>query len=205
MTMSDIRVKICGVSRDEDIAAVNRALPDYVGFVFAPSTRQVTSEVARRLRARLDGRVIPVGVFVEEAPARIAELYERGTIAAAQLHGSYRPRQIRELRERCGPGLTIIRAVAVGEGFAPGLLNIPKDVDYPLLDYPQPGSGKRFDWSLLARMTRPYFLAGGVGLANLDEALALNPFCVDVSSGVETDGVKDSRKIDELVERVRRA
>jgi phosphoribosylanthranilate isomerase len=233
-TKGATKIKICGLFRDEDIDAVNRALPDYGGFVFAPSVRRVTPEVAARLRARLNGRVIPVGVFVEEAPERIAELYARGLFAAAQLHGTYRPEQIGELRRLCGAELAIIRAVAVdggggngsaaacvasagvtanesvtvGAGKAPDLLrifDIEKEVDYPLFDYARPGSGRRFDWSLLARVTRPYFLAGGIGLGNIDEALALKPYCIDVSSGVETDGVKDPRKIKELVERVRSA
>jgi phosphoribosylanthranilate isomerase len=203
--MSDSRVKICGIFRDEDVAAVNRALPDYAGFVFAPSARQLTPKTARRLRERLDARVAAVGVFVEEAPERIAEMYARGLFEVAQLHGTYRPEQIRELRRRCGAELGIIRAVTVDEGFAPDRLNIPKEVDFPLFDYRQPGSGRRFDWSLLGGVERPYFLAGGIGLANVDEALALAPYCIDVSSGVETDGVKDERKINDLVERVRRA
>jgi phosphoribosylanthranilate isomerase len=74
-----------------------------------------------------------------------------------------------------------------------------------LFDYRRPGSGRRFDWSLLAGVTRPYFLAGGIGLENISEALELEPYCIDVSSGVETDGVKDPHKIDELVKRVRHA
>ncbi|MDR2587666.1 MAG: phosphoribosylanthranilate isomerase [Coriobacteriales bacterium] len=211
--MSNSRIKICGLFRDEDVVAVNRALPDYVGFVFAPSTRQVTAETAQRLRAQLDERIIAVGVFVEEAPERIVEMYACGLFAAAQLHGTYQPEQIHALRELCGANLTIIRAVALDEGVkvhipltpVPLTPSIPDEVDFPLFDYRQPGSGRRFDWRLLAGIERPYFLAGGIGLGNLSEALALNPYCIDVSSGAETDGIKDSSKIKELVERVRRA
>jgi phosphoribosylanthranilate isomerase len=200
--MSTTRVKICGLFREEDVAAVNHALPDYVGFVFAPSTRRVTPDEAALLRAQLDERIVPVGVFVEETAERMATLYARGLFAAAQLHGACQPEQIHELRQRCGDELTIIRAVTPEA--SPELLRLPPEVDYPLFDSRQPGSGRRFDWRLLAGVTRPYFLAGGIGLETLDEALALEPYCIDVSSGVETDGVKDSRKINELVKRVRR-
>jgi indole-3-glycerol phosphate synthase len=207
--MHEIRVKICGLSRDEDVAAVNVALPDYAGFVFAPSRRQVTPEEAARLRAQLDGRIVPVGVFVEEDIERIAELYARGLFEYAQLHGAYLPEQIDGLRRRCGASLGIIRAVTVDEGFDPALLPLEHPsaehgIDYLLFDYRRPGSGRRFDWKLLKGVQRPYFLAGGVTRENLDEALALAPFAVDVSSGVETDGLKDPRKIIEFVRSVRR-
>jgi phosphoribosylanthranilate isomerase len=209
--------------------AVNAALPDYAGFVFAPSTRQVTPDEAARLRAQLDGRIVPVGVFVEEKVERIAALHARGLFEVAQLHGSYRQEQIDELKRLCGAQMGtqveaqvgtqsgtqvsaqsgtqvgIIRAVAVDEGFAPDLLRIDSGVDYLLFDYRQPGSGRRFDWRLLEGVRRPYFLAGGITLDNLDEALALAPFAVDVSSGVESNGVKDPRKIQDFTERVRRA
>ncbi|MDR2197029.1 MAG: phosphoribosylanthranilate isomerase [Coriobacteriales bacterium] len=254
-TTHTTRIKICGIFREADVAAVNRALPDYVGFVFAPSTRRVTPEHAASLRAQLDERIVSVGVFVEEAPERIAELYDRGLFAAAQLHGAWQPEQIGELRQRCGANLTIIRAVAVeltkgtvpncqlfecGHGVAKhlekvdnlepsplstrsrpqtqpsplstqpsplstDLLHIADEVDYPLFDYREPGSGRTFDWSCLAGIRRPYFLAGGIGLGNIEEALELKPYCIDVSSGAETDGVKDSQKINELVKRVRQA
>ncbi|MDR1082965.1 MAG: phosphoribosylanthranilate isomerase, partial [Coriobacteriales bacterium] len=178
---------------------------DYVGFVFAPSRRQVTPDGAASLRARLDERVTAVGVFVEEEPQRIAELYERGLFEVAQLHGAYHSEQLDELKERAGSGLKIIRAVAVDENFAPDLLHTEKSVDYLLFDYQQPGSGRRFDWHLLKGVRSPYFLAGGISLENLDEALELRPFAVDVSSGVESDGLKDACKIREFIERVRRA
>jgi phosphoribosylanthranilate isomerase len=197
------KVKICGLSRDEDIEAVNSVLPDYAGFVFAPSRRQVTSKEARQLRERLDRRVIAVGVFVDESVERIATLYHQGLFEMAQLHGSYRPEQIDELKKRCDMRLGIVRAVAVDEGFAPALLRVEDGVDYVLLDYRQPGSGRRFDWRLLKGVRYPYFLAGGLSVDNLDEALALGPYGVDVSSGVETGGRKDARKIREFVEKVR--
>ncbi|MDR1015468.1 MAG: phosphoribosylanthranilate isomerase [Coriobacteriales bacterium] len=208
--MSEIRVKICGLFRDEDVAAVNVALPDYVGFVFAPSRRQVTPDEAARLRAQLDGRIVPVGVFVEERIERIAELHAQGLFEYAQLHGAYLSEQIDELKRRCGASLEVIRAVTVDEGFDPALLPVEHTstahgIDCLLFDYRRPGSGRRFDWGLLKGVQRPYFLAGGVTRENLDEALALAPFAVDVSSGVETDGLKDARKIIEFVRRVRQA
>lgn len=204
------RVKICGLRRPEDVEAVNRALPEYAGFVFAPGRRRVSAEEAARLRRDLDPRVAAVGVFVDEDPAVIAGLLGARIIAVAQLHGREDAGYIRLLRERCG--CPIIKAVRVGE--APpaldGLPAPPTGPDYPLFDAapaggPPGGSGRTFDWSLLHGCRgRPFFLAGGLTSANVAEAIRrLSPFAVDASSGVETDGQKDAGKIREFVGAVR--
>jgi phosphoribosylanthranilate isomerase len=201
-------IKICGLSRDADIDAVNAALPDYAGFVFAPSRRQVSAATAARLVRRLDERIVPVGVFVD-APAReIVELFERGVIRMAQLHGSETADYVGSLKAACA--IPVIKAVAVdGARTLAGQLGEEAcaGADFLLLDARRPGSGQRFDWDLLAtvRPSRPYFLAGGIDEANIDEALALCPHAIDVSSGAETDGVKDGAKIRALVARVRAA
>lgn len=197
------KVKICGLSRVEDIDAVNSALPDYIGFVFAESRRQVNEKTAAILKARLDLRIKSVGVFVNQDIGTIAGLYREGIIDLVQLHGDEDGEYIRRLRQSCD--CRIIKAVSVA-GCLPG---IPEGADYLLFDTASAGrggTGNTFDWSLLKKHKGvPYFLAGGLDASNISEAIhLLRPYCVDVSSGVETDGVKDIEKIDTLVRMIRR-
>jgi len=193
-----IRVKICGLSRPEDIDAVNHALPDYIGFVFAPSRRRVDEKTAARLKERLDARIRAVGVFVNQDMQTVAALYRNGVIGLVQLHGDEDEGYARRLRDSCGCG--IIRSVAVGAGLPP----VPEGYDYLLFDTAtaqRGGTGKTFDWNLLKGYSGPpYFLSGGLAAENLPRAIeALSPFCLDVSSGVETGGVKDAEKIDQFI------
>lgn len=197
------RVKICGLSRKEDIDAVNRVLPDYIGFVFAESRRRVDADTAAKLKARLDDRIKVVGVFVNQGVEYIAELHRKGIIDLAQLHGDEDDVYIRRLREECG--CEIIKAVGVGKALP---VSLPENPDYLLFDAAsvvRGGSGKTFDWNILQGYKGlPYFLAGGLTLANVGEAVnLLEPFGVDVSSGVETDGLKDREKIDRFVRLVK--
>ncbi|MDR2109088.1 MAG: phosphoribosylanthranilate isomerase [Coriobacteriales bacterium] len=198
------RVKICGLSRPADIAAVNAALPDYIGFVFAPSKRQVTPQQAARLRTGLDDRIQVVGVFVDADPQEVEALATTGVIDIAQLHGAS-PDAVAAVAVtlRANSALPLIVAQpVVGE-----ISSSASPADYLLYDYASPGSGKTFDWQLLAGRAgnKPFFLAGGINLENIDAALALQPpaFCIDISSGAETDGKKDAEKIAALVGRVR--
>jgi phosphoribosylanthranilate isomerase len=191
------RIKICGLSRPEDVEAVNAALPDFVGFVFAPSRRQVTLEQARRLSSGLDARIIPVGVFVDAPLEQIIEAVKSGAIHTVQMHGSEDRAAIAEMKH-CLPDTPLIKAYHVVEG-----------ADYLLLDNKIPGSGRPLACSSgelhakLAASTLPVFLAGGITLETIEQALALNPWALDISSGAETDGVKDAAKIAALVQRVR--
>ncbi len=193
------RVKICGLRRECDIAYANRLLPDYIGFIFAKKSRRyLTPETAAQLKARLDGRIKAVGVFVDAPAEEIAALAQAGTIDLVQLHGHEDAAYIRALRESVS--LPLIQAFRV---------DTPDDLrraeasatDYILLDNGAGGTGERFDWSLLQEMRRPFFLAGGLDADNAPEAIAqTHPFAVDVSSGVETDGVKDFEKMKAFVQ-----
>ncbi|MDR0916684.1 MAG: phosphoribosylanthranilate isomerase [Oscillospiraceae bacterium] len=190
------RVKICGLMRDADIDAVNACLPDFAGFVFAPSRRRVTIDRAATLSARLDTRIVPVGVFVDAAINEIAEIAERGVIRIAQLHGGESEDYIAELRRRAD--IPIIKAFRGGEA-------TETRADYVLLDGVNPGSGAALDWSAIAPPTVPWFLAGGLQPENVrDATTTLNPYAVDVSSGVETDSAKDFGKIRKFIDEVRR-
>jgi phosphoribosylanthranilate isomerase len=196
------RIKICGLSRIEDIIIVNRVLPDYIGFVFAPSIRQVDERTAAMLKGQLDRRIKAVGVFVNHDIAVVASLYQSGVIDLVQLHGDEDEAYIAKLKERCG--CPVIKSISVGDT----LPTLPQNVEYYLFDTlsgKRGGTGEAFDWSVLRNYNgQPYFLAGGLTIANIPEAVhKLSPFCIDVSSGAETDGKKDPDKIDQIVRLVR--
>ena len=196
-----IKIKICGLCRMEDIAAVNAALPDYIGFVFAESRRRVDIKTAAALKEGLDPRITPVGVFVNEDIHMIAELYQNNIISMAQLHGDEDGRYIDRLKKRCD--CPVIKVAAVLDR----LPAIPAGADYALYDTvanTRGGAGVPFDWKLLEDKGPPYFLAGGLNAGNIADAVRFLPFCVDVSSGVETQGIKDPKKIAEFVRSVRR-
>ena len=200
--MSDAKIKICGLTRLEDIEAANALLPDYIGFVFwERSKRNVTKEQAKELKSRLDSRIKAVGVFVDAEIDFIADLVSCGIIDVAQLHGSEDEDYILQLRERLD-GAEIIKAFNINkiESFDEAEKS---SADHIMIDSGK-GSGIAFDWSKLERLKRPYFLAGGLSTENISEVLAsIKPFAVDVSSGVETDGLKDSAKMKRFVESVR--
>jgi len=184
-----MKIKICGLFREEDIAAANEAMPDYIGFVFAPSRRQITPARAACLRARLSPGITPVGVFVNSSIENIIALYEAGIISMAQLHGEENEDYIARLP------MPVIKAVKVHE-------SRQTRADYLLLDSGA-GSGRAFDWTQIGQIERPWFLAGGISLGNIDEAMRLRPYAIDVSSGAETDGLKTCAKMIALSERVR--
>lgn len=201
------KIKICGLTRLCDIDAANEAMPDYVGFVFAESRRQVTAAQALALRERLHERIVPVGVFVNDDASHILALVEQGVIGAIQLHGEEDERYIEKIKTgiRSISETMIIKAVSVSRiGDAQKWENTC--ADYLLLDNKGGGTGVCFDWRCIGHMRKPYFLAGGLGPGNIEAAInQVNPYAVDVSSGVETDGYKDSEKMKELVRRVRGA
>lgn len=195
------KIKICGLFREEDISYVNEARPDYAGFVFAKSRRQVTPAQADALRAGLLPGILPVGVFVNADYREIISLYRAGIIAMAQLHGQEDEAYIRRLGARSG-GMPVMKAVRV-ERAEDILAWQDSAADYLLLDHGSGGTGVSFDWKLIPKMEKPYFLAGGIHLGNIEAALALHPYGIDVSTGAEEGGVKSREKIIRLVQTVR--
>lgn len=201
------RIKICGLFREADVDFANEAGPDFIGFVFAESRRRVSAAAAARLLSGLRNGIVPVGVFVNAPPEEIAALYRDGVIGAAQLHGGEDAPYIRRLKTLSGyAGRTpvpVIKVFRVGGAAGAGWDDpaLYAGADYLLLDSGS-GSGKPFDWGILPSsppIPLPWFLAGGVSLENIDSALSYSPFAVDVSSGAETDGVKDRQKMTALV------
>lgn len=198
------KLKLCGLARICDIEAANRLNPEYIGFVFAKKSRRyVDPAQARKLRARLNKGISPVGVFVNESPEAIADLVRSAIIDVVQLHGSEDEDFLRKLRELVS--CPIIKAFSV---------KTPQDVriacessaDLILLDSGGGGTGTVFDWNLLEPIRRPWFLAGGLSPENAADAIRrLAPYGVDVSSGIETDGVKDIQKMNDFVRAVRGA
>lgn len=199
---SQIKIKLCGLMRPSDIEAANLLHPDYVGFAFAKKSRcYVSLERVRTLKELLHPEILSVGVFVDEEPE--AAWLSTGVIDMAQLHGGEDETYIKKLR-----GLTdkpIIKAFSVRDG-----QDIQKacesSADFVLLDAGDGGTGTAFDRELLAGMDRPYFLAGGLDASTVGDAVRRwQPYAVDVSSGIETDGRKDAEKMRDFVESVRNA
>ena len=196
------KIKLCGLSRRCDIEAANALMPDYVGFVFAEgSKRRVTPAQARALKNALSPRILAVGVFVDEAPATVAALLGGGVIDAAQLHGGEDAAYIRALRRMTDrPIWQAFRVRTRADVEQAGR----SEADCILLDAGA-GTGTAFDWGLLDRVERPYFLAGGLDTENVAGAIRLlRPFGVDVSSGIESGGGKDAEKMAAFVAAVRR-
>ena len=197
------KIKICGLRTREDIAAVNAAKPDFAGFIveYPRSFRSVSAEEVKALSAGLSGEIIPVGVFVNAPLELVTGLLECGAIRMAQLHGQEDEAYLGTLRSYTDQPL--IRAFSVGSR-EDAELALTSTADYILLDQGGGGTGKTFDWSLVPGISRPYFLAGGLGAENLRRAVeTLHPWAVDVSSGVETERRKDPQKIRETVQLVR--
>ena len=206
-----VKLKICGMRRSEDIEMANRYKPDYIGFVFADSPRKVSYGQAKELSSLLSDDIVPVGVFVNEHMKLIVDLFKDGIIEMAQLHGDEDEKYIRNLKdksiEETGKQIPVINAIEIKEGadYDDELLKWRDSVsDYFILDSGK-GSGKTFDWSLIDKESEFFmnsiFLAGGLNSENLALAIEeFNPFAVDLSSSVETDGFKDEEKIEEIIE-----
>lgn len=196
------KIKMCGLSRLCDIDAANELKPEYVGFVFAKkSSRYLAPEQAAKLKKMLSPDIWAVGVFVDEKPEIVAGLLDNGTIDIAQLHGAESEEYIKKLRQLTDKPL--IRAFRIQS--AADIDDADNSsADYVLLDSGA-GTGSVFDWGLIRNIRRPYFLAGGLAPDNVENAVnKLHPFAVDVSSGIETDGVKDKLKMAAFVAAVRK-
>ena len=197
-----VKIKICGLKRLEDIKLVNKYKPDYIGFVFADSKRKVSHDLAGKLKENLDSDIISVGVFVDAPQDEILELYDKGIIEIAQLHGIESEEYIRNLKEKTNYKLKIIKAIEMSEDT--DLLSYDTSkADYLLFDSGK-GSGKTFDWRLIRKdLKKEFFLAGGLNSSNVIEAIdEFNPYAIDLSSSLETDGFKDENKIKEIMEAI---
>jgi len=187
-------VKICGTTSEEDALLSVAMGADALGFIFAPSPRQVTPSLVADIVKRLPPEILTIGVFRDEAPNRVAEIVHKTGLVGAQLHGVERPAQVRTVAES-------VRFVI--KGFTAGSSLVREAASYGadaiLLDAPRPGSGQLFDWSLTGEVPDGVrlMLAGGLDPDNVaDAVVAVQPWAVDVVSGVESSpGRKDARKL----------
>ncbi|MDP1821210.1 MAG: phosphoribosylanthranilate isomerase [Acidimicrobiales bacterium] len=197
-------VKICGITSEEDALLAVAMGADAVGFVFAPSARQLAPARAADIVKRLPPEIMTVGVFRDDAPQRVVDVVQQAGLAAAQLHGHESSETTRYVRERIR---VVIKAFPGGD---PELANVADyQADVVLLDSASPGSGRVFDWSLAegAPSGHRILLAGGLHPGNVGEAIArVRPWGVDVSTGVESfPGVKDPRKVRAFINEARDA
>ena len=197
-------VKICGITTEEDALLAVAMGADAVGFVFAPSTRQVAVDHARDIARRLPAEVLTVGVFRGEARQRVVEIVHRAGLRVAQLHGQESAEDTAWVRERVG---FVIKAFPAGSPALDSARSYGADV--VLIDSHAPGSGEMFDWSLAegAPIGRRFVLAGGLTPGNVADAIEqVRPWGVDVSTGVESSpGHKDPVKVRDFIRNARAA
>ncbi len=199
------KIKICGLTRPEDILYVNEAKPDYIGFVFAENRRRtLTRDKAHELKEMLSSDIKAVGVFLNNDMNYVISLVQDGIIDIVQLHGDEDEEYIKYLRAHIkAPIIKAVRAVSADKILEAEHL----DADYLLIDTYEKGAaggtGRVFDWGIIPKLHKPFFLAGGLDPENIREAMKTDAFALDMSSGVETDGLKDRDKIIRTVKTVR--
>ena len=202
-----MKIKTCGLFREEDINYANELKPDYIGFVFAESKRKVGVEKASDLKKKLDKEIKSVGVFVNDNLDFILNLIKEKIIDVVQLHGNEDNDFLDNLKTKTNA--KIIKFIPVENAeYILNSLNVISD--FILLDNLKGGVGKTFNWNYLKEafelnnnlrknFNKKYFLAGGLNKENIGEALKFNPYCVDLSGGLETDGVKDYEKMKYII------
>ena len=197
------KIKICGLRRQQDIEYANTLEPDYIGFVFADSKRQVHEDTAAFLKKKLADNIKAVGVFVYDSVEKVAQIANSGIIDIIQLHGDETPEYYHRLRTKTDK--PIIKVIRVKD--KKSLVNLEDyDCDYFLLDTFKTGKfggvGQTFDYNILADavIPKPFFMAGGLTVENVSEIIfQTSPYGVDVSGGVEIDGYKDFTKMTEFI------
>ncbi len=200
----DLFVKICGITSEADALLSISFGADAVGFIFAPSTRQIAVQAVSDIVKRLPPEILTVGVFRDEAPQRVVELVHQANLGAAQLHGHESPQESVWIRERIP---MVIKAFSAGD---PTIARFQEfGADFLLIDGDTPGSGKVFDWRLaegVVDRTR-FIISGGLRPDNVAEAVSfLHPAGVDVSTGVESaPGRKDPLLIRDFIVNARNA
>ncbi len=210
------KVKICGLRTLADVELVNRYQPEYAGFVFASTRRFVTDEQALLMRKKLADSIQAVGVFVDEPMKHVVQLCDMGVINIVQLHGNETEDYIRALKQKTD--ICVIKAVRVQRA-EQVMESMSSVADFMLFDTYKKGmpggTGERFSLGLLQEgiaklrerncTIKPYFLAGGLDCGNVAQVIRQTDcYAVDVSTGVETDGVKDEMKVKRFLECVRK-
>lgn len=203
-----VRIKVCGNKSHKDIEILNAHKPDYAGFIFANSKRQVSPKFAKELIIGLDSNIKRVGVFVNSEASDITDIVRSCGLDVIQLHGD-EPQEVIEQIKSALPSTEVWKAIRVTDSEIKDKLD-SYSVDAYLLDTFNKGlyggTGEAFNWQWAEDLYNSYrlVLAGGLNLTNVNEAIAMvRPYCVDLNSGVETDGAKDERKIAEIILSIR--
>lgn len=196
------KVKICGVKREIDVDAINNSLPEYVGFVFYnKSKRFIDDKKASKLRNKISDNVKTVGVFVNDDINHIFNLYRSKIINVIQLHGDEDENYINKIRYKL-PEAEVWKSFIIRDEIDIQDAN-NCSADMVVLDNGY-GDGKCFDWTLIRYLNRPFILAGGLNIDNVASAIYdVHPYCIDISSGVETRGLKDGNKIEDITMLIR--
>lgn len=205
-------IKVCGLRREEDIDYANKLLPDYVGFIFAKSKREVSKSCAKILSDKLKNEIKKVGIFVNEDPDTVLSVAEEVKLDVIQLHGDESNDYIKILRLKLKEkniNIEVWKAIRVKN--SKSLCEIKNlDVDGILLDtYSKEaygGLGECFDWKIVSDIEteKKIILAGGLDETNIEEAKSIvKPDIIDVSSGIETEGFKDYEKMKKFIEKGR--
>lgn len=226
-----MKIKFCGLFRECDIEFANALMPDFVGFVFAENSRRfVDFALAKRLKARLDSSIKAVGVFVDSPVERVCEALQSKIIDMVQLHGNENNAYISALRESLqknyGNATPIIKAIKMRDSHSLEKA-LESSADFILLDSANAGSGVAFEWNLLAQKLQDsrvldshdslvldsqdfkcdfatrFFLAGGINADNIAKAMSLNPYAIDISSGIESQGIKNFAKMQQIIQIIR--
>lgn len=197
-------VKICGITNEDDALFAVAMGADAVGFMFAPSPRQIAPQQVYDITRRLPPEILTVGVFRDDHPSRVIDIVNRSGVRAAQLHGHETPADVAEVATRVR---WVIKALVAGTADARRADQFGTDLIH--IEGNAPGSGKLFDWSLIDEVPEGprIILAGGLTPDNVAGAVErVRPWGVDVSSGVErSPGKKDALKVKAFIERARQA
>lgn len=207
------KVKVCGIRSLDDVAIINGCKPDYIGYVFAPSKRQISLSTATSLSKNVSDGIKKVGVFVDQPVELITKAFSCGAIDFAQLHGNENADYERSLFNALAkiginsPELRCIKAFRIRNNADIEKTNLSLCPTLLLDAYSQSaagGTGEKFDWTLIKNINKPFFLAGGINADNAESAInSVHPFALDASSSLETNCKKDREKVYEFVRRIR--
>lgn len=192
-----MKIKICGIKNEDELKIINEACPDFIGFIFAKSKREITFNKAIELKKMLNPKIKAVGVFVDTPILEIVSFYKKNAFDIAQLHGEYSEDDILKLKSENIPVIKVIRVQE--EAY-----NIETKADYVLFDNYKKnitgGTNEAFNWNIKIKSNVPYFIAGGLNQDNIKAmAQKLHPYAADVSSGVEVDGFKTKEKVFNII------